>query len=295
MRVLCLGSMNLDYVYSVEHIVTQGETIFSEKREVYAGGKGLNQSIAAAKAGLDVWHAGLSGKGGELLVQTLADNGVHTALIRLSEDAPGHTIIQVDSKGQNSILLYGGTNRLLTQEYIQWVIGQFSSEDILLLQNEVNRLDEIIEEASQKGMRIALNPSPFDDAIKACDLGKVSLFLVNEIEGEQISGLPSREPEKILDWFGQQYPFAEVVLTLGAEGAWYSGNGKRCFQPAIKVNVVDTTAAGDTFTGYFLEGWSAGRRIEDTLSRAAKAASIAVSRKGAAPSIPTADELGEEA
>ena len=293
MRVLCLGSMNLDYVYSVSHILAPGETISSTGRETFAGGKGLNQSVAAAKAGLPVFHAGLSGTGGELLLDTLRENGVDVSFIRPVDALPGHTVIQVDEKGQNCILLYGGTNRQLTSDLIGDVLSQFGPEDLLLLQNEVNRLDEIIDRAHERGIRIVLNPSPFDQAVMACDLDKVSLFLVNEIEGAQISGCPAREPEKILDWFGAHYPNAEVVLTLGADGAWYSGNGARHFQPAIPVTAVDTTAAGDTFTGYFLEGWSTGRGVEDTLRRAARAASIAVSRKGAAPSIPLASELAD--
>ena len=291
MRVLCLGSMNLDYVYSVSHILAPGETISSTGRETFAGGKGLNQSVAAAKAGLPVFHAGLSGTGGELLLDTLRENGVDISLIQQVDALPGHTVIQVDENGQNCILLYGGTNRQLTSEYISDVLSRFGPEDLLLLQNEVNRLDEIIDLACERGIRIVLNPSPFDGAVGNCDLDKVSLFLVNEIEGAQISGLTAREPEQILDWFGAYYPNAQVVLTLGADGAWFSGNGKRCFQPAVPVAAVDTTAAGDTFTGYFLEGWSTGRSVEETLLRAARAASIAVSRKGAAPSIPLAAEL----
>lgn len=293
MRVLCLGSMNLDYVYSVSHILAPGETISSTGRETFAGGKGLNQSVAAAKAGLPVFHAGLSGTGGELLLETLRENGVDVSFIRPVDALPGHTVIQVDEKGQNCILLYGGTNRQLTSDPIGDVLSQFGPEDFLLLQNEVNRLDEIIDRAHARGIRIVLNPSPFDQAVMACDLDKVSLFLVNEIEGAQISGCLAREPEKILDWFGAHYPNAEVVLTLGADGAWYSGNGVRHFQPAIPVTAVDTTAAGDTFTGYFLEGWSTGRGVEETLRRATRAASIAVSRKGAAPSIPLASELAD--
>lgn len=293
MRVLCLGSMNLDYVYSVSHILAPGETISSSGRETFAGGKGLNQSVAAAKAGLTVFHAGLSGTGGELLLDTLRENGVDVSLIQHVDALPGHTVIQVDEKGQNCILLYGGTNRQLTPDYITKVLTQFGPKDLLLLQNEVNLLDEIIDLAYERKIQIVLNPSPFDGAVGACDLNKISLFLVNEIEGAQISGLPAQEPEKILDWFGAHYPRAEVVLTLGACGAWYCGKKKRCFQPAVPVTAVDTTAAGDTFTGYFLEGWATGRGVEETLRRAARAASIAVSRKGAAPSIPLASELAE--
>lgn len=293
MKALCFGSMNIDYVYSLDHIVTPGETIASSKREVFAGGKGLNQSVAMAKAGLPVWHAGVSGNGGRLLLDTLEENGVNTSLIREEDTMPGHTIIQVDAGGQNSIILFGGTNQRVTEEYIETVMQSFGPGDLVLLQNEVNLVDKIIDAAHAKGMRVVLNPSPFNEAIGKCDLNRISLFLVNEVEGAQISGIPSTQPEQILQWFAQHHPQAEVVLTLGAEGAWYGGRGERHFCPARKVKAVDTTAAGDTFTGFFLEGWMNGRPIEECMARATKAAAIAVSRKGAAPSIPLASELEE--
>ena len=293
MKALCFGSMNIDYVYSLDHIVTPGETIASSKREVFAGGKGLNQSVAMAKAGLPVWHAGVSGNGGRLLLDTLEENGVNTSLIRAEDTMPGHTIIQVDAGGQNSIILFGGTNQRVTEEYIETVMQSFGPGDLVLLQNEVNLVDKIIDAAHAKGMRVVLNPSPFNEAIGKCDLNRISLFLVNEVEGAQISGIPSTQPEQILQWFAQHHPQAEVVLTLGAEGAWYAGRGERYFCPARKVKAVDTTAAGDTFTGFFLEGWMNGRPIEECMARATKAAAIAVSRKGAAPSIPLASELEE--
>ena len=291
MKALCFGSMNIDYVYSLDHIVTPGETIASSKREVFAGGKGLNQSVAMAKAGLPVWHAGVSGNGGRLLLDTLEENGVNTSLIREEDTMPGHTIIQVDAGGQNSIILFGGTNQRVTEEYIETVMQSFGPGDLVLLQNEVNLVDKIIDAAHAKGMRVVLNPSPFNEAIGKCDLNRISLFLVNEVEGAQISGIPADRPGEILDWFEAHYPQAQVVLTLGSQGAWYSGGGTRCFQPAIPTKAVDTTAAGDTFSGYFLEGWMTGRTVEEALERAARAASIAVSRKGAAPSIPLAREL----
>ena len=293
MKALCFGSMNIDYVYSLDHIVTPGETIASSKREVFAGGKGLNQSVAMAKAGLPVWHAGVSGNGGRLLLDTLEENGVNTSLIWEEDTMPGHTIFQVDAGGQNSIILFGGTNQRVTEEYIETVMQSFGPGDLVLLQNEVNLVDKIIDAAHAKGMRVVLNPSPFNEAIGKCDLNRISLFLVNEVEGAQISGIPSTQPEQILQWFAQHHPQAEVVLTLGAEGAWYAGRGERHFCPARKVKAVDTTAAGDTFTGFFLEGWMNGRPIEECMARATKAAAIAVSRKGAAPSIPLASELEE--
>ena len=244
-----------------------------------------------AKAGLPVWHAGICGTGGKLLIDTLRENGVDTSLIRREDSPPGHTVIQVDARGQNCIIVYGGTNRRVTPEYIAEALSGFGEGDMVLLQNEVNRLGEIIDAAHARGMRVVLNPSPFDPAVLECELGKVDLFLVNEVEGSQISGLPATEPEAILDWFASAHPKSAVILTLGADGAWYSDAAVRRYQSAVPTKAVDTTAAGDTFTGFFLEGWMTGRSIEESLLRAARASSIAVSRPGAAPSIPSAAEL----
>ncbi len=289
MKVLCFGSLNLDYVYHVDHIAVPGETIAAAGRSVFPGGKGLNQSVAMARAGLPVWHAGMTGADGGLLLDTLVQSGVDISLIRQTAQATGHTVIQVEASGQNCIVLYGGGNRELSTDYIQEVLRHFGAGDWIVLQNETNRLDEILRIAGEKGMGVALNPSPFDRAIEACELSQVSMFLINEIEGAQMSG--DTRPQEILDWFDETYPKAQVVLTLGEEGAWFLSGGQRYYQPAVPAHTVDTTGAGDTFTGYFLHSFLTGQGPEQALKRAAKAAAIAVSRKGAATSIPTWEEV----
>lgn len=291
MRVLCFGSMNLDYVYSVDHMVAPGETLASAERRVYVGGKGLNQAVAMARAGLPVWQAAVSGADGGMLTDFLAQNAVDISLIRHSAEISGHTVIQVDARGQNAILLYGGTNHRITEEYAAQVLSHFEAGDLIVLQNEINCLPQILAQAADRGLRIALNPSPFDGRVRACDLSAVSLFLVNEVEGAQMSGCAAQDPAGILRWFAASYPRAGAVLTLGSAGAWYQAEGKAVFQPAVPVHAVDTTAAGDTFTGYFLEGWLQGRPAQESLRRAAYAAALAVSRPGAAPSIPARTEV----
>ena len=138
-------------------------------------------------------------------------------------------------------------------------------------------------------MQIFLNPSPFDGALDACDLNKISCFLLNEIEGGQIAG--ETEPDKIIDGILANYENAKVVLTLGGDGSVYADKEKRCQQPVYKVETVDTTAAGDTFTGYFIAGLIQGKTVEETMRMCAIAAGIAVSRPGAAPSIPYMEEV----
>ena len=205
-------------------------------------------------------------------------------------DAPdGHTIIQIDKNAQNSILLFGGTNQMLTEEFVDEILSHFTSEDILLLQNEVNLLPYIVDQAYAKGMQIALNPSPFNEKLEAVDMSKIGIFLLNEVEGNQLTGLT--EPNEILDKLRELYPHAKVVLTLGKDGAMYADETQRVFQPIFKVKAVDTTAAGDTFTGYFLAGLMAGMPMQDVLKMSAKASSIAVTRAGAVPSIPYREEV----
>ena len=289
MKVLNFGSLNIDYVYQVESILVPGETQSSRNRQIFCGGKGLNQSIALAKAGISVCHAGMIGDGGELLLETCRENGVNTEFIRKIPGACGHTVIQVDKNGQNCILLFGGANRSITREFVDEVLAAFEKGDIILLQNEINELDYIIDRAYEKGMMIILNPSPYDDRLKACDMSKISMFLVNEIEGYQITG--EKEPEKILETVKKKYPSARIVLTLGSDGSVYQDETGVYRQGIFKVKAVDTTAAGDTFTGYFISSIINGMPVREGLELAAKASAIAVSRPGATASIPLREEV----
>ncbi|HEY9575738.1 MAG TPA: PfkB family carbohydrate kinase, partial [Lachnospiraceae bacterium] len=177
MKVLNFGSLNLDYVYSVDHMVMVGETQSSSNMQVFCGGKGLNQSIALAKAGVCVYHAGLIGNEGDVLLEVCKEANVHTEFIRRVDEKSGHTIIQVDKTGQNCILLYGGANQCITKEFVDEVLSTFSAGDILLLQNEINMLPYIIDCAYQKGLRIIMNPSPFNEKLRECDLNKIAMFL----------------------------------------------------------------------------------------------------------------------
>lgn len=287
MKVLNFGSMNIDYVYEVSHFVQPGETVPCLSRTIFAGGKGLNQSVALAKAGVNVFHAGSIGEEGELLLDELKEAGVHCDFICRQSTSNGHTVIQVDQNGQNSILYYGGTNRTISRQQIDDTLSAFERGDILLLQNEINNLQYIIETAYAKGWQIVLNPSPIDDSIQALPLDKVNYFVLNELEGMQISGAECISG--IVPELSRKYPNAKILLTLGAEGAEYFDGSDIFYQKAKKVQVVDTTAAGDTFLGYFIAGIVKQLSIQDTLRLAAKAASITISSRGAAQSIPTMD------
>ena len=289
MKILNFGSLNLDYVYNVDHMVEAGETLTSAERNIFCGGKGLNQSIALARAGARVFHAGQIGAEGEILRSTLAQEGVDIRYIKTADVPTGHALIQVDKNGQNCILLYGGANRAMSFEYIDEVLDDFDRGDILILQNEVNLLDYIIDRAWEKGMRIVLNPSPFDEHIAKCDLQKISILLLNEVEGAQLCGRNS--PEAILEHLRKEYPEVKAVLTLGSSGSVYQDVNLQHHQMIFPVEAVDTTAAGDTFTGYFIAELLEKNNAVEGLEIAAKAAAIAVTRRGAAPSIPTKAEV----
>ena len=289
MRVLNIGSMNLDLVYSVDHIVQPGETEASFALDTFLGGKGLNQSMALAKAGVEVYQGGMIGEDGQVFLDACAEYGVKADYIRTVPGKSGHAVIQRDKNAQNCILLYGGANQMLTEEYVDSVLANFEAGDILLLQNEVNQMPYIVEKAYEKGMQIALNPSPFNEKLSAVDMAKISIFLLNEVEGNQVTGLT--DPDEIIAEMLRRFPKAKIVLTLGKDGAVYADAEQKHFQPIFKVQAVDTTAAGDTFTGYFLAGLLSGLPVPEILKMSAKASSIAVTRAGAVPSIPYRDEV----
>lgn len=289
MKILNFGSLNVDYVYAVENFVRPGETISSLKRETFCGGKGLNQSIAVAKAGAKVFHAGKIGSDGLMLLERMKESGVDVSNVAITEGASGHAIIQVNQKGQNCIILYGGANKEIDKEYINKVIDNFDAGDLVLLQNEISNIDYIIDYAYQKGLKIALNPSPIDASLLQCPLHKIEWFILNEIEGNAISG--ETEADRIIDGLIKKFPGSKVVLTLGKDGVIYFDGENKYFHGIYDVPVVDTTAAGDTFTGYFLACMAEGLAPDVILEKASKASSLSVNIKGASNSIPSRHEV----
>lgn len=289
MKTLCFGSLNIDWVYNVDHFVMPGETLSADEVGRFCGGKGLNQSVALAKAGATVYHAGGMGADGMFLKERLEESNVNTDFIKLFDVPTGNAFIQVDKSGQNCIVLFGGANQEITPEYGREVISNFEKGDILVLQNEISSLKEIVDAAYEQGMQIVLNPSPMNDKITALDLSKITYFMMNEIEGEAITG--KSEPNEILDVMMEKYPESKVILTLGDKGSCYADKDNRFTQSCYEVKAVDTTCAGDTFSGYFIASLSRGLDIEAAMNTAAKASAMAVSRKGAADSIPLPEEV----
>ena len=294
MKVLNFGSLNLDYVYDVDHFVREGETISSTDMNIFCGGKGLNQSVALAKAGVKVYHAGAVGSAdGAMLLKALSDVGADISYIKRYDMSSGHAIIQKNRAGNNCILLYGGANQNIGVDFIKEVLKDFDNGDILLLQNEVSNLSFIIDEGYKRGMSIVLNPSPINEKIFECDLEKVEYLILNEIEAADILGASDTGEDELIEKLTKRFPGMKIVLTLGEKGSVYVDKTQKIRQEIYKTDVVDTTAAGDTFTGYFIAGIVAGIDVAGSLKQAAGAASITVSRKGASPSIPFAREVCE--
>lgn len=289
MKICSFGSLNLDHIYRVGEIVRPAETISSLGTQDVCGGKGLNQSVAMARAGAKVWHAGNVGQdeAGQVLEAALRAERIDTSLIRRLPVPSGHAIIQINAQGENAIIVFGGANQQVTQEQIDAAIAQFEPGDLLVLQNEVNCLPEIIRAAHARGMKIALNPSPITAALAQIPVELCDILFVNEIEAGQLC-----DAEKAtLEQLAARFPHAMLVYTMGSRGASVYADGKTYHQDAIRVKAVDTTGAGDTFTGYFLAAIGEGMGIEDALLLATKAAAIGVTRPGASVSIPARAEV----
>lgn len=284
MRIYNLGSLNIDYVYDVDHFVSAGETLSSDKMQIFPGGKGLNQSVALARAGAEVIHGAVIGEDGGFLTEILSSAGVDTSRIETIPRRCGHAVIQVDKSGQNCILLYPGTNRCIDRRYIENFLSDAERDDILVVQNEISGLDIAFETAHRKNMRIAFNPSPFHSDIKKLPLSLVRWLFCNETEGEALFG--SRNIREITERFITQIPDGDLILTLGKDGSVFKNREKFIAQPIFETKTVDTTAAGDTFLGYFLASVTKGESVERSMAVASKAASVAVSVKGASSSIP---------
>lgn len=288
--IINFGSLNIDYVYSVTNFVKPGETILCNDLNIYAGGKGLNQSVAAGRAGGRVRHAGMVGEEGKFLLDILSNANVDISLIKVVNARNGHTSIQVDKNGQNTIILYAGTNYMLDADYARAIAEVLSKGDIVLFQNETSAIPELMKLASDKGCIIALNPAPMNEKVSMMPLELVNIFILNEVEGEGMTG--KADPTEMLDALALRFPAAKILLTLGDNGMRFAHGEKRMEKGIFSFgDPVDTTAAGDTFIGYYLAALSNGATDSEAINCATVASGICVTRAGAAQSIPFLSEV----
>lgn len=289
MRILNLGSINIDHVYEVAHFVRPGETLSSSSYKIFAGGKGFNQSIALARAGAVTCHAGKVGKDANWLVQRLKNEGVDTGGLSLANTATGHAVIQVVPSGENAIVLHGGANQAVTVLDIERALSFFSPGDYLLIQNETSAVPEAIRKGRERQLRVVFNPAPMSPAVRTYPLECVDIFILNETEAAGLTG--KTDPEDIRAAMLRQFPRSATVLTMGSKGAMFFDADAVHYEKAPAVKAVDTTAAGDTFIGFFLAELMRKASPAEALAYGCRAAAICVTRTGASDSIPLLEEL----
>lgn len=288
-KVLNFGSINIDHVYKLPHFVRPGETLTCNEFFLTPGGKGANQSMALALSGIEVFHAGRIGKDGIHVKNLLEESGVDTRFIEIDEnEATGHAVIQLNTYKENAIFIYPGANRLQDESRFESVISYFNPGDILLLQNEINGINKLIELGKKNGMIVCLNPAPMDSHLRNTRLDEVDLLILNEVEAEDLT--QETRYEEMLETLREEYPHMEILITMGEEGVYYEGESE-VYLPAIQTQVIDTTAAGDAFIGYFLASRIHNKGIEESLTTAIKAASLCIQKTGALRSIPTWEEV----
>jgi ribokinase len=284
MAIYNLGSINIDHFYRVPHMPAPGETLSADSYQMGLGGKGANQSAAAAKAGARVVHIGAVGAEGLWTIERLQGWGVVTGHITRSDVATGHAIINVDSSGENTIVLYRGANYALTVVQLEDALRDAGSGDMLVMQNETSLQAEAAQIARAKGMTVLYSAAPFDVTAVRAVLPYVTILALNAVEAEQLCAA--------LDISLDELDVPEVLVTRGAEGAeWRPRGGKRIFVPALRVEVADTTGAGDTFAGYFAAARDGGMTAAQALELASAAAALKVTRRGTADAIPTLAEV----
>lgn len=284
MAIFNLGSINADLSYSVDVLPQPGETISSKTVTRGLGGKGANMSVAAARAAAHVIHMGAVGNDGLWAIERLTEYGVDTRYISRGS-ATGHAIIMVDQKGENAIVIHAGANMEITNEAIGTALSQSSTGDYFMVQNETNMQVEAANMAKNLGLTVVYAAAPFViDAVRQI-LPLVDILILNQIEAQQLQKATGKKPH--------DFGVPQVIITLGAKGCqWFNSatSASKTFD-AEPVEAVDTTGAGDTFTGYLVAGLDRGLPMEQALRNANRAAAIMVTRHGTADVIPDLKDI----
>ncbi|MGR3527255.1 MAG: ribokinase [Paracoccaceae bacterium] len=285
MAIYNLGSINADLLYSVPNLPRPGETLAATGFRRGLGGKGANMSVAAARGAARVVHIGAVGDDGRWARDELTEYGVDTRHIAVVAQATGHAIVLLDPVGENTIVISPGANHTLTENQIGLALAEASPGDILLMQNETNLQAFCARTGSDLGLRVVYAAAPFDaDAVRAV-LSRIDMLILNAVEADQLTVALGKRPEDL--------GLPDVIVTLGAQGCrWYHAATRQIRDfPALPVTPVDTTGAGDTFTGYLLAGLDRGMPMEQAIALATQAAALMVMRVGTADVIPDLLEI----
>ncbi|WP_171097428.1 ribokinase [Ruegeria sp. HKCCD7255] len=286
MAIWNLGSINADMVYDVPHLPGAGETLAADGLSRFLGGKGANMSVAAARAGARVAHIGAVGPDGRWALDRLTEYGIDTLFIAEVEVPTGHAIIAVDKAGENNIILFQGANHAISNAQLGQALSVAEAGDVLVMQNETNAQLEAAKMGRDLGLTVCYAAAPFDaDAVQAV-LPMLDFLILNQVEADQLQAATGLTVSDL--------PVEHVVVTLGSKGARYV---QKDHEPvdfaAHKVQAVDTTGAGDTFTGYVLAGMDRGMPMEQAIQQANRAAALMVTRHGTADVIPDLKEVRE--
>ncbi|UWQ41373.1 ribokinase [Leisingera aquaemixtae] len=285
MAIWNLGSINADMVYSMPHLPAAGETLAALRLDRFLGGKGANMSVAATRAGSEVHHIGAVGSDGDWAIERLKAYRAGTEHIVQVEAPTGHAIIAVEPGGENQIILFPGANRLISKDQLNQALDKASAGDILVMQNETNMQAEAAQLGRQMGLRVCYAAAPFDaDAVQAV-LPYLDFLILNEVEAQQLQQAIGKSPGQI--------GIKDVIVTLGSKGARHidGETGAVLDVPALPVTAVDTTGAGDTFTGYVLSGLDRGLAMAEAMDQASRASALMVTRHGTADVIPELAEV----
>jgi ribokinase len=282
--VVVLGSANVDQVLQVEALPRPGETALAKAASQFVGGKGLNQATACARAGAATSFLGAVGMdgSGDTVMRWLESEEIDASLLRREHGATGAAYVMVDSAGENLIVVAPGVNETLSTLTVSEE-ERIRSASILVLQCEVPI--SILGAAAAIGRRVILNAAPVT-RIPAHVLDNVDVLVVNEHEARALAGDDVPDLAHAL-----AARVRDVVITLGPKGAVWAGESGLGDCPAPPMNVVDTTGAGDAFVGYLAASLTAGLSWPDTIARAVRAGSLAVTRRGAAHAVPVASEV----
>lgn len=295
-KILVIGSLNMDLVVKVAKLPKLGETILGETLYENPGGKGANQAVAAAKLGGNVSMIGKLGNDnyGEQLLQNLKNNNIRTEGIIRCDKITGTAVIEVDSAGNNNIVVIPGSNSELSKEDIDSKAELLDKTDIVILQQEIpiETVEYSLEQASKKGKITILNPAP---AIKITEkiLTFTDFLILNETELELVSGKESIPEAEYIQAIKElkNKGAKNIILTLGEKGGMYTDGEEVKDYKALKVKAVDSTAAGDSFIGAFALKLAENATVSDALNFAVGVSALTVTRSGAQQSLPTQEEL----
>lgn len=285
MAIYNLGSINIDLLYQVPHLPVPGETLAAQSYAQGLGGKGANMSVAAARAAARVLHIGAVGADGRWAVERLLEYGVDTKHIAEIPGVTGHAIISVDEMGENSIVLWAGANALIGTDQIGRALTEANTGDTLMMQNETTGQLDAARMAKKLGLKVVYAAAPFDANAVRPLLPFIDLLVLNQIEANQLEAEIGQSLKDL--------EISDIIVTLGGDGCrWYANsNGQVSNFDAVKVEAIDTTGAGDTFTGYVVAALDRGMGMEQAIGLASQAGALMVTRLGTADVIPDLKEV----